>query len=131
MYHIGKLLAAFVGAAALSMSFHAAAAEEAAPLKEAGAEKAEAPLDEDAAEAVARREDCFKCHAIEKKKDGPPFKKIASKYKTKPDAEKLLAEHLKSGPWVTLPNGDEEEHRVIKSKDEKELANLVRWILSR
>ena len=44
-------------------------------------------VDEAAAEALARKSGCFKCHAIDKKKDGPPYKEIAGKYKGKADAE--------------------------------------------
>jgi len=88
-------------------------------------------VDEEAALTVARREGCLKCHAVDKQKDGPPYKKIAAKHKGKPDAEERLLKHLKTGPVVKTAQGEQEEHKVPKSSDEKELSNLVRWILSR
>jgi cytochrome c len=109
-------------AAAMLMSVSAFAAD-AAP--------AQAPVDEEAAQALARREDCFKCHAVDKKKDGPAYKSVAAKYKNKPDAEEKLVKHLTTGPIVKTAMGDEDEHRIPKTKDEKELLNLIRWILSR
>ena len=42
---------------------------------------AHAAVDEDAAQALAKKEDCFKCHAVDKTKKGPSYKKIAAKYK--------------------------------------------------
>ena len=43
-------------------------------------------LDADAARALARQSNCFKCHAIDKKKDGPAWKEVSKKFKGKPDA---------------------------------------------
>ena len=43
--------------------------------------------DADAAQALIKKSDCGKCHAVDKKKDGPSFKETAAKYKGKPDAE--------------------------------------------
>src|SRR5438045_1474972 len=34
-----------------------------------------------AAEALARQQNCLKCHGVDKDKDGPSFKKTAAKYK--------------------------------------------------
>jgi cytochrome c len=88
-------------------------------------------VDVEAAEALAKRESCLKCHAVDKPKDGPAYKKVAAKYKDKPDAEERLLKHLRSGSPVKLASGEEEEHRIIKTKDDKEVMNLIRWILSR
>lgn len=118
-FNIGRLLAATAAAVALSMSAHAAA-EEAPP-----------PVDPDAAQELARREDCLKCHGVEKPKEGPSFKKVASKFKSKPDAYERVLKHIKSGDIVKMDNGDEEEHKILKSEDAKEVSNLIRWILSR
>jgi cytochrome c len=91
---------------------------------------AAAEIDVEGAEALARRESCLKCHGIDKKKDGPAYKQVAAKYRGKPDAEERLIEHVKSGKTIKLPNGDREEHRILKFADEKETRNLVQWILS-
>lgn len=118
---IAKCLAAAAAAAVMLMSVEVIAAD---------AEPA-AVVDEDAAFALARREDCLKCHAVDKKKDGPAYKSVAAKYKGKPDAEEKLMKHLTTGPVVKTAAGEEDEHRIPKTKDEKELKNLIRWILSR
>lgn len=124
-FKVGKVAAVVSAAAALSMSALGIAAEQAA------AEKESVVVDAEAAEALARRESCLKCHAIDKPKDGPPYKKVAAKYKGKADAEERLLKHLRSGSPIELASGEEEEHRIIKTKDDKEVMNLIRWILSR
>ncbi len=86
--------------------------------------------DKEAAEALARQNNCFKCHGIEKQKDGPPWKEVAAKNKGKPEAEARLIKHLTSGEKAKFPDGHEEPHKVIKAKDDAEVKNLVDWILS-
>jgi cytochrome c len=86
-------------------------------------------FDAETAEEIARQNSCFKCHAIEKKKDGPAYRDVAAKYRGKADAEERLIKHLTTGPTIKGRNG-EEEHRIIKTKDEEELKNVVQWILS-
>jgi cytochrome c len=60
-------------------------------------------FDEDAARALAKRNDCFKCHAVDKTKKGPSYKKIAAKYKEKnlgeKDAIKQEMARLRWLPW--------------------------------
>ena len=46
---------------------------------------ANADVDVSAAEALSKKSGCLKCHAVDKKKDGPSFKETAAKYKGKPD----------------------------------------------
>jgi cytochrome c len=91
---------------------------------------AHAEIDADAAKALAKSNDCFKCHAIDKTKKGPSYKKIAEKYRGKPDAESKLMKHIVSGAKVKLEDGSEEDHKIIDTKDLKEQKNLVDWILS-
>lgn len=86
-------------------------------------------VDADAAEKLARKSGCFKCHAIDKKKDGPAWKEIAGKYKGKSDSEDKLYVHATTNPKVKI-DGKEEEHESVKSKDEKEVRNVVRWMLT-
>lgn len=83
-----------------------------------------------AAEKLARQEGCTKCHAVDKKKDGPPLREVAAKYKGKADAEDKLMKHFVSGERVKLPDGSEEEHKIIKTKDPAALKNLAQWILT-
>ncbi|MES2049518.1 MAG: c-type cytochrome [Pseudomonadota bacterium] len=87
-------------------------------------------MDPVAAEQMARQNGCFKCHSIEKKKDGPPYKEIAAKYKGKSDAEARLTTHITTGEKAKFPDGHEEEHKIIKTKDPAEIKNIVQWILS-
>lgn len=90
---------------------------------------AHAAVDADAAQALMKKSDCMKCHAIDKKKDGPAFKEVAKKYKGKADAEDKLVKHVTTGPMIEM-DGVKEEHKMIKSKDPAEIKNAVQWILS-
>jgi len=90
-------------------------------------------VDVDAARALAKQNNCMKCHAIDKEKDGPAFKKIAGKYKGKANAEARLVEHITSGEKAKFPDGHEEEHKIVKTsppKDMEQVKNLVQWILA-
>ena len=90
-------------------------------------------VDAEAAKALAKQNNCFKCHAIEKEKDGPAYKKVAEKYKGKANAEARLIEHITSGEKAKFPDGHEEEHKIVKTsppKDMGQIKNLVQWILS-
>ena len=90
-------------------------------------------VDADAALALARQNNCLKCHAIDKDKDGPSYKKVAAKYKGKADAEARLVEHITSGEKAKFPDGHEEEHKIVKTSPPKDMAqikNLVQWVLS-
>ena len=97
----------------------------------AGLAPAQAAVDEVAAQALAKKNDCFKCHAIDKTKKGPSYKKIAEKYRGKPDGEEKAIKNITSGQKVKLEDGTEEEHKIIDTKDPQEMKNLVQWILSR
>jgi cytochrome c len=92
---------------------------------------AQAAVDEDAAKALAKKNDCFKCHAVDKTKKGPSYQKIAGKYKGKADAEAALMKQITTGPMVKLDDGTEEKHKIIDTKDQGEMKNLIGWILSR
>ncbi len=96
-----------------------------------GASPADAQsVDAAAAEALAKKSKCLTCHSIDKKKDGPSYKEIASKYKGKADAEQKLFTHLTTNPKVKVDD-KEETHESLKTKDEGDIRNVVRWILSR
>ena len=94
---------------------------------------ANAAPDAEAAKALAKQNNCFKCHAIDKDKDGPSYHSVAEKYKGKPNAEAKLVNHLTSGEKAKFPDGHEEEHKVVKTsppKDMDQVKNLVQWILA-
>lgn len=90
-------------------------------------------VDEEAAKELARQNNCFKCHAVSKDKDGPAYKKVAEKYKGKPEAQERLVRHLTSGEKAKFPDGHEEAHKIIKTdppNDMKQIKNIVDWILA-
>ena len=87
-------------------------------------------VDEAAAKALVKRNDCGKCHALAKTKKGPSYKKIADKHRGKSDVEAKLTKHLTTSPTVKLEDGTEEEHKEIDTKDPAEIRNLIQWILA-
>lgn len=90
-------------------------------------------VDADAAKQLARQNNCFKCHAITKGKDGPAYHKVAEKLKGKADAEEKLIHHITSGEKAKFPDGHEEDHKIVKTSpphDMAQIKNLVQWILS-
>jgi cytochrome c len=90
---------------------------------------AQAAVDADSAQALLKKSDCFKCHAVDKKKDGPAFKEVAKKYKGKADAEDKLVKHVTTKPMIEV-DGKKEEHKAVKTTDTGEIKNAVQWILS-
>jgi len=86
--------------------------------------------DASAAQSLAQRSGCFKCHAVDKKKDGPALRDTAAKYKGSPDAPQKLIYHVTSGEKVKFDDGHEEDHKKVKTKDPNETRNLIDWILS-
>jgi cytochrome c len=89
-----------------------------------------AAVDEEGAKALAKSSDCLKCHAVDKDKKGPSYKKVAAKYKGKADGEDKVTKFVTSGQKVKLDDGKEEEHKIVDSKDPKQVKNLVQWILA-
>jgi cytochrome c len=83
-----------------------------------------------AAEGLARQSGCFKCHAIDKKKVGPPYNEVAAKYKNDKDAVAKLTKHVSGGGKIRGEGGKEEDHPAAKSKKPEDIKNLVDWILS-
>ena len=89
-----------------------------------------AAFDEEEARLLARQSGCFKCHGIDKKKDGPAFRDVAAKHRGDPLAATKLHHHLTAGVWVKFPNGSEEEHKVLKAEEPAAIQNLIAWLLS-
>ena len=94
-------------------------------------------VDAEAAKQLAKQNNCFKCHSVDKDKDGPAYKKVAEKYKEKyknpADAEKRLIEHITTGEKAKFADGHEEDHKIVKTsppKDDAQVRNLVQWILA-
>jgi len=89
-----------------------------------------ADIDADAAKTLARKNSCFKCHAPDKEKEGPTYKKVAEKYRGRTDGEEKLIEQITTGKKAKFPDGHEDQHKIIDTKDIGEIKNLVNWILS-
>jgi cytochrome c len=87
-------------------------------------------VDADAAQALAKKNDCTKCHAVDREKKGPSYKKIAEKYKGNPEGQEKLIKNFTTGPKVKLDDGTEEDHKIINTKDPAAQKNLAGWILS-
>jgi len=92
-------------------------------------------VDEEAAKALFKRNDCNKCHATKRDKKGPSLKKMAKELKEKAEKKKstpeeVAIEQMTKGPKVKLlDSGKEEEHKVVDTKDMNEIKNLAAWIL--
>ena len=87
--------------------------------------------DAEAAQALARRNSCFKCH--DEGRDATPFKKIANKFRNDPQAEAKIIKHLSSNPEVTFLDGSKDEHKTVRTvpaNDEAQIKNLIQWVLS-
>jgi cytochrome c len=89
-----------------------------------------ADVDISAAEGLAKKSGCMGCHSVTQKKMGPSFKSVAEKYKGKADAEVALVKHVTTNPKIKV-DGKEEEHDSLKTKNDAEVRNVVKWILSR
>ena len=90
-------------------------------------------VDADAAIHLARRNGCFRCHAIDRVKTGPAFKSVADGYRNSyEDGLKREDSHLTAGDMFVL-NGNVDVHRVLRTdppNDPAQLKNLIDWILS-
>jgi cytochrome c len=113
-----------------SVGFSAFATLAAATLALSVSSAAFAGVDAGAAEALAKKSGCFKCHAIDKDKKGPSYKKVAEKLKGKPDGMDKCIKQITTGPKVKFPDGSEDDHKIIDTKDDGELKNICGWILS-
>jgi cytochrome c len=91
---------------------------------------AQAAVDEEAAKALMKSNDCTKCHSVDKTKKGPSLKKIAAKYKGKADGQEKIIKNITTGAKVKLDDGSEEEHKIINTKDAAAQKNLADWILA-
>jgi cytochrome c len=70
--------------------------------------QAQPQFDAETAKALAKRNDCFKCHAIAKTKKGPPYQRIVARLRSKPDGVEVIVEHITSGRMVQQEDGTDE-----------------------
>ncbi|GAB4396366.1 MAG: hypothetical protein OHK0048_00820 [Rhodoferax sp.] len=102
----------------------------AAVLTMAALTPAHAAIDAEAAKSVFKENECSKCHDVKLDKKGPALKKIAAKYKGKPDGQEKVIKNFTSGNKVKTSDGKEVEHKILDSKDPAVQKNLADWILS-
>ena len=87
-------------------------------------------VDEEAAKALFKRNDCAKCHHPTREKKGPSLKEMVKELKSKSDAEARIVKNLTTAPKVKLRDENkEEEHKIIDTKDEKQIKNLAAWLM--
>ena len=91
---------------------------------------ASAAMDDEAAKVILKRNDCTKCHAVDKTKKGPSYKKVAAKYKGKAEGEQKAIDNMTKGYKVKLEDGTEEDHKIIDTKDPAALKNMAQWVLA-
>ena len=108
-----KFLSVLAATAALAVSMSATAAP-----------------DGDAAMALLKDSGCTKCHAVDKTKKGPSFKKTAGELRGKADAEQKITKWITEPHKAKFEDGTEEDHKMIKSKDSAAIKNVVQWILA-
>jgi cytochrome c len=80
-----------------------------------------------ASEALAKKYNCFTCHAIDKKVIGPSYQEVAAKYKGDPGAEAKLVAKVKNGgagTWGQIPMPPN------ASVPDADIKALVKWVLS-
>jgi cytochrome c len=87
-------------------------------------------LSDDEVKSLMKKNNCFKCHAENKAKDGPSYKEIAEKNRGKPDIEAKFYKRVTSYEKVEI-KGKQEDHEPLKTKDDAEIKAIVQWILSR
>ena len=87
-------------------------------------------VDEAAADALLRRNACFRCHAIDREKIAPAYREVAAKYKGNAEAEDILLRHVTTRPTVKV-EGQDESHPVLRAPTEAAVRNVLRFILSR
>jgi cytochrome c len=87
-------------------------------------------IDANAAIKLAKSKSCLRCHGVTKKKEGPSYTVIAAFYKSNPEAEEVIMEHITAGKKVKLSDGHMENHKAILDKKPEQIRNLVRWILA-
>jgi cytochrome c len=80
-----------------------------------------------AQEDLAKKHNCFACHAVDKKVVGPAYKQVADKYRNDPQAAGKLFDKVKkggAGVWGPVPMPPNAQ------VPDADIKKLVSWILS-
>ena len=84
------------------------------------------PVIASADQALAQKNACLACHAVDKKLVGPAFQDVAKKYASQADAQAYLAKSIKaggSGKWGPVPMPAQ------AALSDADAASLAAWIL--
>ena len=76
--------------------------------------------------ALAQKNMCLACHAVDKKLVGPAYKDVAAKYATRKDAVEYLTKKIKSGGsgvWGVIPMPAQPQLTDAQAKE------LAEWVL--
>ena len=73
-------------------------------------------VDATAAQALARQNNCFKCHAVDKKKEGPAWKEVAAKLKSDNGCRGKAVQAPHDRTEGEIRGRPPEDHPIIKSK---------------
>ena len=94
-------------------------------------DKAEEKFDAEAAVSLANKDNCWKCHHLHKKKEGPSYQEVAEKYRGKKEAIDKLTKHITLGKDVIkLSDGHEELHKFDQKRHPDQIRNLILYILA-
>lgn len=86
-----------------------------------------APALASANQALAQKNACLACHAVDKKLVGPAFQDVAKKYAGQADAQAQIAKSIKaggSGKWGPIPMPAQ------AALSEADASTLAAWILA-
>lgn len=87
---------------------------------------------DDEIRGILKKSNCFKCHSeLENKaKDAPSFKELAEDVRKRPNREERFYKRVTTKTTAEV-KGKEVDHEPLKTKDEKEIRAVVKWLLSR
>lgn len=77
---------------------------------------------------IAKANQCFSCHSLDKKIIGPSFQSIAARYKNEPGALSKLSDRTRKGVvgvWGTTPMP-----AAPSSMSDADITAVTKWILS-
>ncbi|MEW4563542.1 PQQ-dependent sugar dehydrogenase [Bremerella sp. JC770] len=76
---------------------------------------------------LMKKSDCFNCHAVDGLRVGPPFLKVAEKYRNQPEALEASVKRVREGSagvWGKVPMLPHSQHSL------EEIRDMVAWVYS-
>ena len=92
-----------------------------------GAAAALAAIPSQASDELAKKHNCFACHAVDKKLVGPAYKEVSAKYRADKGAEAKLVDKVKKGGVGTWGQVPMPPNAAVPDAD---IRTLVKWILT-